>query len=275
MWSELEGDLAPDPNFLESLSNFLHSITQFTAHDAYSRYFKNLTVNDSINSLAMYCVLCAPTDSIEEKADLSRICLMSIGTPDKYAEAVESFFTENDPEYHGEKLKSIIKKGTINPSSLVECMVFLDYLSVKYPARIKPPPDLWKNYISVLRHVIDSDGIGYDIKLLTIYHANVCLKKHLDSSTDQIAKTQLVKLFSRHDFADLITDAALMIATIWFTDGASELRRHSLICCFPKGGRRRILSVFNEPTVFLVRWLIEHLKRPGIRDLLPIQEALP
>lgn len=38
LWSELDGERDPNPNFVDSLSAFLHSIVQFAANDAYSRY---------------------------------------------------------------------------------------------------------------------------------------------------------------------------------------------------------------------------------------------
>lgn len=123
----------------------------------------------------MYCVLYAPTDSIEEKADLSRICLASID-PFLYMGAVGSFLDRNHPDFLCEKLRNIIREGTINPGSLVECIVFLDSLHAKYPTQVKLLPDLWKHFISALRHIIDSDSTGHDIKLLSIYHGNVWFK---------------------------------------------------------------------------------------------------
>lgn len=67
-------------------------------------------------------------------------------------------------------------------------------------------------------------------------------RRYLDDSTDQLAKGQLAKMFSRHDLAELIADIALMVATSWFPEGASKLQRHSLLCCFVKGDRKKILS---------------------------------
>lgn len=136
---------------------------------------RKLVRNEHIIYLAMYCVLYAPTNSIEEKADLSRICLASIDTF-QYMGAVGSFLYGNHPDFLCEKLRNVIREGTINTGSLMECIVFLDTLHAKHPTQVKLPPDLWKHFILVLRRIVDSDSAGYDIKLLSIYHGNVCFK---------------------------------------------------------------------------------------------------
>jgi hypothetical protein len=161
----------------------------------------------------MHCIFYAPAHHIAERADTSRIHLMFIG-PKECLMAIESFLDIAYPEVFSKQLKDTIRTGTINHSSLVECMAFLSYLNAKYPTQVTLPPDLWKDFFPILRCVVDFKSTGHDVKLLSVYHGNVCLE-WVNSFYNTYLSDTTYRLSGGFWIAQHINCRKCLVNTIW------------------------------------------------------------
>jgi len=114
---------------------------------------------------------------IRHQANLDRLNLVFRDPPRGCYTHVKEYLDGANPEALSKQLDDVIEACDIDEGSLIECLAFLMYLEEKHPTRVSLGLiGLAANSVSVLRRIVDSDIIGYDVQVASVYQVNKLLE---------------------------------------------------------------------------------------------------
>lgn len=134
---------------------------------------RTLITSSPLISIALHCWLYASNSQKRQQADLDRLHLVFHDTLGCHLQ-IEKYVDAADSQIISKRLGIIVKTHDVSDSTLVECIAFLNYIQGKDPSQTRL--DLWKEALGVLRRIVDSPTIQYDVRIASIVQANILLE---------------------------------------------------------------------------------------------------